>query len=69
MSDPVNVTRALLVALREELGDTDPCGRAIIETAINLGNELSLLADRADFRHTRTANNLLDRLEWPEVPQ
>jgi hypothetical protein len=69
MSEPVHVTRALLVALLEEIGDDDPCGRAIIETAIRLGDELAMLVEKVSTSRSGSAIHLLSTLDWPEAPQ
>ena len=64
MSEPVHVTRAMLVALLEELGDTDHCGRAIIETAIRIGDELERLAAVSPVGYMANARKLLHDHEW-----
>jgi hypothetical protein len=63
MSEPVQVTRAMLVALLEEIGDDDPCGRAIIETALEFGDVLYKIS------HGHDAWGLCQKHEWTEAPQ
>jgi hypothetical protein len=57
---PVHVTRALLVALLEEIGDDDPCGRAIVETALEFGDVLSEIGCKTQTG--RPENYALDAL-------
>lgn len=69
MSDPVTVTRAMLVALREEIGDDDPCGRAIIETALEFGDALHDIASRpASDAMAAYAKNALHGYGWEVAP-
>ena len=69
MSEPVHVTRALLVALLEEIGDDDPCGRAIVETALEFGDVLADIASRrAGGSMAQYAENALYGYGWEVAP-
>jgi hypothetical protein len=71
MSEPVHVTRALLVALLEEIGDDDPCGRAIIETALEFGDalyKLSFVAESWGLSSSIDASAVCDKYGWEVAP-
>lgn len=69
MPEPVQITRALLVALLAEIGEDDPYGRAIVETAIKMGDALAAIPAEASFRGCSRIAALLEELEWTEVPK